>query len=120
MQPQERKIFGPYDSGAATVCADPVAVHRRLVHALDGQPNDILARTRSPLTEEAFPATEKLLAAVAFAFGLQTFDPATGKGLLEDEVLAVLNAYLAFLEKKNRSPASSPTGAPPTTSPLAA
>lgn len=114
----ERRIFGPYDrAGDGSVnYADPLRIHRRLVHSLEGEPDVTLAATRSEVEAVAFEATEKLLRAVVYAFELVPFDPATGKGVTEQDCLALLNHWCDWQSKKNASAASSPTGSAPTAS----
>lgn len=46
----------------------------------------------------ALAAQERVVAVAREAFGLPAFDPATGAGLLEADVWAVLNGYLDFME----------------------
>lgn len=88
---------------------DPLALWRALV----GHPDNI------PLLAPAYdegkePDAGRFIAGVCAVFGLTPFDPCRGRGLLEHEILAVLegfNAYLEDLKKKRAlgSTSSSPT-----------
>jgi hypothetical protein len=133
---ETRRVFGPYHDGAAQVYGDPLEIYRALQRALGGQFRQVLkdARTTGPAdaesdTEEqrqrkadartvadgvAFPAIERLLAAVRVAFRMKPFDPATGQGALERDCHQALDDFLWFLSAEKKNGATSPTSAPPT------
>lgn len=109
----ERKIFGPYFNGAELVYADPLRVHRRLLYMLDGETNKWLEKAKSENLEERFQAKEKLLPAVVYALDMLPFDPKTGLGSLEQDVIAALRSYLEFMEGKGPRVPSMPISVPP-------
>lgn len=116
---QERRIFGPYFDGKASVHADPMAVDRRLKKALGGDVNAVLQRYRSDCEMEALDATDLIVLAAYVAFDLQPFDKATGAGVVETEAVDILFRFFDWTEKKNASgetpptlPASSPSPSP--------
>lgn len=111
-------IFGPYNNGKADVYGDPLAIHRRLVHHLGGDPNQFLKDYRSEVEPVAFEATQRLLAATTSAFGLFPFDPMTGEGATEDDTLNVLFDLVDWLESKKKSTGNSLTSSPATGSVL--
>lgn len=108
------KIFGPFFDGAEYRFADVVRVHRRLTAALDGEPNEWLEKAEDPDPETSSPAKEKIDRAVRLAFELADFDPKTGEGPTEGDVLAVLDLFIATLGKSNPTPEPSPTSSPST------
>jgi hypothetical protein len=111
----QRAIFGPYPRGDGTsLHGDPIRIRRRLVHALEGDLNRWLAEYRCDIEPLAFAAAERLLAATVEAFDLIPFDPLSGVGASDDEVLGVLASFLAFEESKKKTASNSPTGVPPT------
>jgi hypothetical protein len=103
------RIYGPYSDGRREVWADPVAVHRRLSSALDGEPSTYLGAFH--VNEEA---RGKVLAAAVTAIQLHAFDPATGAGLREDEVELELRRFLEWSEKNGSRGSSSRTSRQPT------
>jgi hypothetical protein len=123
MPQPEGKPFGPYWNGAADVYADPRAVQATL---------DLLLDDAQKISAEAQPAPEgvadmakgmrreaelRILDATIAAFELIRFDKATGTGLMEHDVFAVWNQWLAYVEKKNPEADSGQTCSVPTTSP---
>lgn len=107
-----RKVFGPYNDGAKDVYADPLRVHRLLVNELKGQHREVLAASRSQSNEIAFPAIERLIAAVRVAFDMTPWDVATGTGATEDDCFNVLDQFLEWQDKKKESAETSPTSRP--------
>lgn len=118
---QERLIFGPFDRGDGhQVYADPIRVRRRLTRLLDGDPRRALAACRGPDPGLALEAEERVFAAAIQAFDLVPFDPATGQGLREDGIVAVLNAFLSWEEAQRDFFGTSPTCAAASEAPSAA
>jgi hypothetical protein len=112
---------------------DPLRVHRRLVHATGGQLGKLMedacakgeddaesdtdetrqqkALSRMQADAKAFPATEKLLQAIAFAFEAEPFDARTGRGLIERRLQELFDdfcGYCAAVKKKQDSSVTSP------------
>lgn len=82
---------------------DPLTLWRALV----GHPDNI------PLLAPAYdegkePDASRFIDAICTVFGLTRFDGATGRGLLESEILGVLTGFHAYLEdlKKKLDPGS--------------
>jgi hypothetical protein len=98
--------------------ADPLAVRRKLRILLGGDGTQVLEACNSPDPQTALEGWHRLLMAIAYAFEVPTFDPATGQGLREEELLGLWNGFQDWLKKKQTSTASSPTSAPPTDSGL--
>jgi len=105
----ERRIYGPFFSEQGERYADPLAVHRKLNTLLGPDPNRLLQQMESLDPSMALAAYEQFLNSVAFAFGVARFDPATGKGLLENELTALWNGFQDWLKKKVTRPENSPT-----------
>lgn len=93
---------------------DPLAIERKLRMLLGGDGSGILEQYHSPMPEISLPAAEKFFAAVAYAFGVPPFDPATGQGFMESDLINLWNGFQEWRKKKQPSTASSPTSAPPT------
>ena len=109
----ERNIFR-YRRGGKDAFGDPLAIRRRLTALLDGDPDATLTASRSPEPSVAFPAVERLRAAVCATFDLgKPFDPETGEGVMEEEWLEVLNGYTEWLEKNARTAGNLPTSSTP-------
>lgn len=107
------RIF-TYTQDGVTIHADPLAVHRAFARALDGDPQSALAAAASDGDTAAdglrrMDAEEKLAAAARTAFALPAFDSQTGQGCTEDDCLAVLWSWLAWMQKKSASTAPTPT-----------
>lgn len=104
MDGETHLIFGPYWDGAAGVYADPYRVHRRLVAALDGRPNEYLKNYRTDPE-----AKDRVLEAARVALDMVPFDKTTGRGATEADTEAALLAYLSFFASRGRRAATSPT-----------
>jgi hypothetical protein len=112
-------VFGPYWNGRAEVWGDPFALHEDLVHALDGDPNRVLAEAEADrlpprehfATEEeyqevvarvalaepmAYRAKKLLVAAVRQVFGMAPFDPQTGEGATAKQCRKVLEDFVRY------------------------
>jgi len=115
---ETRRVFGPYDRGDGVgTYADPIRVHRRLKAMLDGDPARVIAQSRAEVAVVAMEAKDRVLAAAVRALDLLPFDPATGQGATEDQVVEALNAYLKWEEETRDFFASSPTPAPSSAAP---
>jgi len=101
----KRNIF-PYHNGVALVYADPLAIYRRLVLALDGEPNRWIEESRSDVAVLRVNAEQRLDQAVRVAFEMAPFDPLTGGGATAEFCDAALDAYLVYLDAK-KEPAGS-------------
>jgi hypothetical protein len=110
----ERAVFGPYFNGERLVYADPLAVYRALTHELDGEPNKHLENLKAAEEPVQFAAKERVLVAARKALGMVPFDDATGKGSLEQDVMAALTAYTEWMEKKSSNTGSGLISQPPT------
>lgn len=105
----DRNIFS-YHDGKQDRTADPVRILRLLAVHSSGNLAALVDLAKSDNPEQAFPATDRLLAASRAAFGIQAFEQG---GPNEDFPLAVLDQFFAFLEKKNLTPAKMPTSPAP-------
>jgi hypothetical protein len=110
----QRRIFGPYSNGVSEVYADPIKVYRILSHELEGEPNRFIRGANSDDPQTAFESRNRLLAAAATALDMTAFDPGTGKGALESDVMAALNLFLEFMEKNAARGPNGPTWPQPT------
>jgi hypothetical protein len=121
----ERRVF-KFTVDGEDRYADPYALHREFVRALDGDPGWVFEQAKVRLTEtqemdgEGRPvkkempadrmtrldAEEELARAVRKALGLPAFDTATGEGVTDLEALDVLRQWTAF-DRGNLRPAAS-------------
>lgn len=131
----DRLIF-TYEVRGDKKFADPLAVRRNLMRASLGTFDEI---DRDSRDRPAMPdgmggvidqgpedpgaalqredAREKLHAVVCAAFSLAPFDPATGLGTTEAESTAVLDAFLGWLEGKEKGSENFPGISEPTDTP---
>lgn len=79
---------------------DPIAVRRKLLLLSDGSLNDWLTEAQSDDILTQARAYERLVPVVREAFGLPPVDRVTGHGVTEDRVIAVVNAFVEWLEGK--------------------
>jgi hypothetical protein len=102
----ERNVFA-YHDGAGTAYADPVAVYRRFMEAVGGDPDPLLKAAQRPAPGAAEDPggllrrldAERLLALAArAALPMRPFDPATGEGATDEDCLAALYAWMEWLE----------------------
>ncbi len=114
---QERLIYGPYGNGVGRVYGDPMRIYRRMVHGCGGEPNRILRDLRSEDNAIKFQATEAIVQATVFALELQPFDPGTGAGVLEEDVIKLAKDFLKWIEEKKKTPPKTATSPPPTVLP---
>lgn len=96
-----------YHDGRGEVWADPLAVYRRFVTALGGNPDPVLEAARAPGPGKGetpgdllrrLDAERQLAEAARQALPMQPFDPATGEGATDSDCLAALYAWLEWLE----------------------
>lgn len=62
-------------------------------------------------------AVETYLAAAAELFGVERYDPQTGRGLTDAELAQLLVRFAEWVAQKKTTPVSSPTPSPTTESP---
>lgn len=115
------------DSRPVVVWGDPIRIHRRLVRALNGDPNRVIKMAADPepevdtgveLTPEeaaAFQlrmqmqnqmrlsAQEELIAAIREAFDMVPFDPVSGSGATEWHCRNAFNRYLDYSERQKKN-----------------
>jgi hypothetical protein len=85
---------------------DPVKAHWRLHVRLDGRPNDYFRKMEDTSDPDQDAYREKVEAAARYALGLPDFNPLTGEGCLQDQVLTELDLFLEYLNQKKSVPAS--------------
>lgn len=136
---ERRNVFSYYN-GKEIIFADPLAVHRRLTRALDGNPNEVLGKVdlgiagppdsyaseedyaaaleQERLTEPLrYEATERMVEAVRAAFDMAPFNRLDGAGATEEDCRAALDTFIVFMEGKKKAPVNSPTSSPLTAPP---
>ena len=111
--PGPRDVFKFHD-GTGDAHADPLAVYRRFVAALDGDPDPVLEAARNDGADPGallarLDAQGKLAAASRAAFGLPGVDRATGQGVTDGAALETLYDFLRWLEGNGRGAASGAT-----------
>lgn len=107
MTEQERGIF-KYHNGTRDVCADPLAIQRKLIKALNGQDLDVLFNNvdkgEGSLVEDSI---DTVLAVTRQAFNVSPLDE-DGNGLTEKETWALLLSWLDFMAQVKKNGESTP------------
>lgn len=110
----EKRIF-QYHDGKNIVCADPLAIRRKIIQASHGTFDTIFksASGDDPISGDQgadasgkvrqASAEDSLLAIVREVFGLDPFDRNTGAGCMDDHVFHVLNSFHEWLEKNAKA-----------------
>jgi hypothetical protein len=109
MFPEQDRLVFKYQVRGADRFADPLEVRRRMVRGGKGEIDQILADCYNEAPQflmASLDAQEKRLAIARAAFDLPAFDPATGEGVTEAEVIFVLESFLEWLEKNANTAAS--------------
>jgi hypothetical protein len=104
-----REIFPYTDISGEPRFADPTRVLRVLTLHCDGDMDEQIKLARSENPALAFPAMEQLLAGIEQAFHLPTFDPMTGQGATNDQLLDLLHSFIEWMGKKKVTQGSQPT-----------
>lgn len=107
----KRDIFRYHDGTKERYC-DPLKALRAMVRECHGDLAGVVENCKSPSPELAASGAEKFIAAGRVAFEMTPFNAMTGEGAMDEDVLSVLGAFWAFLEKKNATPANLPTSVP--------
>ena len=113
---QERTIFGPYWTGSAQRFADPLMIRLRYQHACNGKYDEMVANLRSKDPDTLFKAYDGLIKSTWYAFELEPFDPATGKGTTPTDTVELAKRFAAWQAEVKKKSALKPTSAPVTTS----
>ena len=104
-QERERQVF-TYFNGVKQVCADPLAVFRKVVAAFDGDVNTTLEQLDSDQPGLWAMATTRMIDVVREAFPMVPFDGDTGEGATDRDCLDALNAWRTWMNAK-KAPAVS-------------
>ncbi len=97
-------IYAYQDHAGRVLYADPAKVLRIMTkHAapFGGDLHHLIGLTKDENPNLSFPATESLLAGICEAFNLPSFDPLTGMGLSEDDLLSRLVDFVLWVKKKS-------------------
>lgn len=105
---QEMRIFS-YGNGKEIVQADPGRLHRLLYARSDGMYGQWVDDWNDDSVAVGSEAVEKLLPLVCEVFGLKPYDFVTKEGMLEDEILDVLDAFILWRNAKKKSIVNSPS-----------
>ena len=116
---KETDIFGPYSDGRGnSVMADPLKVYRTLIREVGGDLKQTLADSNSSDLDVHIPAEETLVRAAVTAFNLAPFDPVTGTGSTETQILSVLDTFLNWIKSFQQPDTTLPTSVRPTGIPV--
>ncbi len=99
----ERSIFEYENWDKSKVFVDPAEALRKIKERTLGKFSQSLANINSPDPTVSSEAVDILKDAAIFAFGLKPFDPATGEGWLEYNLIALVSRFNGYLNglKKN-------------------
>jgi len=114
----EQRIYGPLLIEGKEWYGDPGYIHRVLTVELDGNVNDWIDKYNSDFPAETSEATEKICLAVLKAFRIEAFDPATGAGTTEDELISLFVSFFDWVKKKPANIDRTPTSLPATGRPI--
>lgn len=109
----ERKIYQFTDWTGKERYADPAAVYRRMLEASKGGITQALKDYQSKDPSVMSPAFEILTEAALFGFELKRFDPETGDGWLEANLIALVIGFNNYLLNLKKKPDISPTDLKP-------
>ncbi len=87
-------IYFRYFDGQRVRYGDPLQLYRAFVH----HPAN-LAVLAPAVDEQKEPETTQFLQAICEIFGLHRYDPATGRGLTDAEILGVVDQFYRYLEE---------------------
>lgn len=135
---KERRCFQYADGTGQDRWADPLKVRRIMLRETGGlldatwekaaemwrilrmrAPEHDSDWKRPPVTPEMIACEDILLSAARKAFNLPAFDPATGGGSVDSDVITVLRSWSAWVGKCAAAGGSGQTSAAPTDSGLA-
>lgn len=110
---KERNVFA-FNDGEKGLYGDPLALERRLRIACGGDPHKIAKRMNELIAAEWNDASdmeyyrlqEKLVSAVRQAFGMQPFDPQSGKGARDADCLKLWDDFWQWRDQKKTIPPS--------------
>lgn len=91
---RRRRLLFRYFNGETWVAADPLPLYRRLRAEADR-----LVILATAWDEQRHPEADEFVAVVREIFDLRAYDPATGKGLTEGEVVNVFAEFDRFLRE---------------------
>ncbi len=104
----ERRIF-EYEAAGVQRRGDPVALRRRFTLEMGCDPNTAAADWYGGDPLAAAHAEERLVAAGRAVFGLPPWDEASDAGVLDGEVVALVDKFFWFESEQKKSTASTPT-----------
>ena len=112
---QKAQAILPYWNGTRTVYGDPFKLWRELIHGGDFVIDDVLIRDVDAGKE---PETSKVINHVCKVFAVTRWNPETGDGLTDLEIIGILLSVFQWTNavKKNTNPG--PTSPEPTETPF--
>src|SRR4051812_30779149 len=100
---EKRHIYELPDWDGARMFRDPMRIWRRLREATGGKTGQLISEMRDKDPAVSSQATDALVGAFAFAAELRPFDPATGEGWTEPQLVAAVSDFHVYVNglKKN-------------------
>jgi hypothetical protein len=111
-----REIF-EYCDGQQNRFGDPMRIDRLLSVSLGGDRQAAYARAQSPDPGIAEKGMETLLNGIAKAFDVARYNDKSGQGVMEEQLLELLDKFIDWKNEKKKPSGGSPTLAASTDSP---
>lgn len=94
--PDNSSFWFAYHDGRQELKGDPLSLQRALRRETQGTLEQLLKSARDSDPMVSVPAAEAVLAATRAAFGLMPYDPTTGEGVMDRDVIALLRQFREF------------------------
>lgn len=94
MWPWRRRFLFRYHDGRKRTAADPLVLYRRLL-----KHGEELVVSAAAFDRQQDPEAEEFIRRLAEIFALVRYDPETGRGLTDAEIVAVFERFNGFLRE---------------------
>ena len=100
-QRQSQRMIFRYHNGLSVIAADPLVIWRRIIN----NPGLQLDRCAAYINAGKEPESTEIVRSLCDIFGLRRYEPGTGLGLTDLELVDVLGDFVAYMDvvKKNIS-----------------
>lgn len=91
---RRRRLLFRYHNGERRIAADPLVLYRRLI-----KEGDQLVVLATAFDQQKDPEADEFIRRLCEIFGLSRWDPATGRGLTDAEIIRVFQDFNVFLQE---------------------